>query len=113
MDLKDRIPKFKAYPPVPNWYCSNVTAVVDPHLFLYATKNVVVALELKDLTYFNSFAVTADKEKVIAIAAHDSICFTAGTDKVVRGWNTLLGSFITKHTEHNVSIQYIVFLVKY
>lgn len=104
MDLQSRFPKYQAYPPVPNWYTSNITAVVDPHLFLYATRNVIVVLGLENLKYFNSFAVSNDK--VEAIAAYDTFCFTAGADKAVRGWNILLGSLITTHTEHEVSVSY-------
>ncbi|KAI8088174.1 quinon protein alcohol dehydrogenase-like superfamily [Thamnidium elegans] len=102
MDISGRFPKYQAYPPVPNWYSSGVTAIVDPHLFLYATRNLVVVLGLQDLEYFNSFAVSNDK--IQAIAAHDSFCFTGGVDKVIRGWNILLGSLITSHSEHNAEV---------
>lgn len=100
MDLTNRFLKYKAYPPVPNWYTSNVTAVVEPHFFLYATRNLVVVLGLDDFKYFNSFA--ASSEKIQAIAAHETFCYTAGVDNVVRCWNILLGSLLTSHDEHKV-----------
>ncbi|KAI9339130.1 quinon protein alcohol dehydrogenase-like superfamily [Pilaira anomala] len=102
MDITDRFPKYRAYPPVPNWYTSNITAIVEPHLFLYATRNIIVVLGLENLRYFNSFAVSNDK--IQAIAAHEAFCFTAGVDKVVRGWNILVGSLVTSHTEHDVEV---------
>lgn len=104
MDITDRFPKYRAYPPVPNWYTSNITAIVEPHLFLYATRNIIVVLGLENLRYFNSFAVSNDK--IQAIAAYEAFCFTAGVDKVIRGWNILVGSLVTSHTEHDVSAIY-------
>lgn len=102
MDLTNRIPNFKAYPPVPNWYSSNITAIVDPHLLLYASKNVIVVLDLTTLQYFNSFAASGERDKVTAIVAYDTYCFTAGTDRTIRGWNILLGTTLTKQYEHEV-----------
>ena len=109
MNIAERTPSWKAYPPVPNWYSSNVTAIVEPDLFLYASKNIIVCLVLKDLSYLSSFAVTSEKEKIMAIAAHDLVCFTAGTDKVVRGWNMTLGTMITAHVEHKVQFRSMFF----
>jgi hypothetical protein len=110
MDLTNRFPKYKAYPPVPNWYSSNVTAIVEPHFFLYATRNLVVILGLTDLKYFNSFAASSDKLQ--AIAAHETFCYTAGVDSIVRGWNILLGSLFTSHEEHKVSEKEILAVEK-
>lgn len=101
MDLESRYPKCQAYPPVPNWYSSNVTAVMDPHFFLYATRNYIVMLDLKELRYFNSF--TASFDKINAIATHGIFCFTAGVDKIVRVWNTLTNTLTTSYSEHKVN----------
>ncbi|KAG0994605.1 hypothetical protein G6F28_005586 [Rhizopus arrhizus] len=102
MDLESRYPKCQAYPPVPNWYSSNVTAVMDPHFFLYATRNYIVMLDLKELRYFNSF--TASFDKINAIATHGIFCFTAGVDKIVRVWNTLTNTLTTSYSEHKAEI---------
>jgi hypothetical protein len=103
MDLTDKFSKCKSYPPVPNWYSSNITAIVEPQFFLYATRNCIVVLDLKTLKYFHSFTVSNDK--IQAIAAHETFCFTAGIDKTVRVWNIVLGSLLTSHNEHKVFLR--------
>ncbi|KAI8070529.1 quinon protein alcohol dehydrogenase-like superfamily [Gilbertella persicaria] len=100
--MEERYPTYKSYPPVPNWYSSCITAIIEPHFFLYATRNCIVILGLWDLRYFGSFTVST--EKVTAIAAHETFCFTAGVDKTVRVWNVLLGSLLTSYTEHKAEI---------
>ncbi|ORE01553.1 hypothetical protein BCV72DRAFT_70827 [Rhizopus microsporus var. microsporus] len=100
MDLQDKYPKCQAYPPVPNWYTSNVTAIIEPHFFVYATRNILVILGLKDFRYFNS--ITAAKEKINAIDAHDVFCYVGGADKTVRVWNIVANSLTTSHAVHKV-----------
>ncbi|KAI8378119.1 hypothetical protein EDC96DRAFT_215674 [Choanephora cucurbitarum] len=102
MNMLERFPKHQSYPPVPNWYSSYTTSVIEPHFFLYATRNCIVILSLQNLRYFNSFTVS--NEKVTAIAAHETFCFTAGTDKTVRVWNVLIGSLLTSYCEHKTEI---------
>ncbi|KAI8387435.1 quinon protein alcohol dehydrogenase-like superfamily [Blakeslea trispora] len=102
MNVLERFPKFRSYPPVPNWYSSYTTSVVEPHFFLYATRNCIVVLGLQDLRYFSSFV--ASNEKVTVIAAQENFCFTAGIDKTVRVWNILMGSLLTSYCEHKAEI---------
>lgn len=100
MDLQDKYPKCQAYPPVPNWYTSNIAAIIEPHFFVYATRNIIVILGLKDFRYFNS--ITAAKEKINAIDAHDVFCYVGGADKTVRVWNIVANSLTTSHAVHKV-----------
>ncbi|CAO3689943.1 unnamed protein product [Rhizopus microsporus] len=102
MDLQDKYPKCQAYPPVPNWYTSNIAAIIEPHFFVYATRNIIVILGLKDFRYFNS--ITAAKEKINAINAHDVFCYVGGADKTVRVWNIVANSLTTSHAVHKAEI---------
>lgn len=100
MDISDKYPKYQSYPPTPNWYSSNVTAIVEPHFFLYATRQTIVVLDLNDLKYFTSFI--ASRDKINAIAAHDTLCYTAGTDKKVRVWSIMSGYPLVTYGNHKV-----------
>lgn len=100
MNLQDKYPKCQAYPPVPNWYTSYVAAIIEPHFFVYATRNIIVILGLKDFRYFNS--IIAAKEKINAIDAHDVFCYVGGADKTVRVWNIVANSLTTSHAVHKV-----------
>lgn len=95
-------PKHRCYPPAPNWYSLYVTAVVEPHVYLYLSRNLVIVLALQDFRYCNSF--TAAEDKVEVIAAHGKHCYTAAAaDKTVRLWDFMSGSLISTHNEHSVS----------
>ncbi|KAI9246142.1 hypothetical protein BY458DRAFT_80207 [Sporodiniella umbellata] len=98
MSLQGLYPKCRAYPPVPNWYSPNATAISDSKFFLYATRNIVVILDLQELKYFNSFA--ASLEKINAIDVHSVLCFTAGADKLVCVWNMMSNTLAASHGEH-------------
>lgn len=93
-------PKHRCYPPAPNWYSLYVTAVVEPHFYLYLSRNLVIVLALQDFRYINSF--TAAEDKVDIMAAHGKCCYTAA-DKTVRLWDFMSGSLVSTHSEHSVS----------
>ncbi|GAN02571.1 conserved hypothetical protein [Mucor ambiguus] len=96
-------PKHRCYPPAPNWYSLYATAVVEPHFYLYASRNLVIVLALQDFRYCNSF--TAAEDKVDVIAAHGKYCYTAAAaDKTVRLWDFMSGSLISTHNEHSKDI---------
>ncbi|KAF1807462.1 WD40-repeat-containing domain protein [Mucor lusitanicus] len=94
-------PKHRCYPPAPNWYSLYVTAVVEPHFYLYLSRNLVIVLALQDFRYINSF--TAAEDKVDIMAAHGKCCYTAA-DKTVRLWDFMSGSLVSTHSEHSKDI---------
>jgi hypothetical protein len=101
MNLAERFPKYQCYPPAPDWYSSSVTAIAEPSFFIYACKKVIVILDLDNLRYVNSFL--ASNDKVNAIAAHETFCFTAGADMKVRMWNVVLGTLLATFNSHQVT----------
>ncbi|KAK4517382.1 uncharacterized protein ATC70_000717 [Mucor velutinosus] len=96
-------PMHRCYPPAPNWYSLYVTAVVEPHFYLYSSRNLVIVLALEDFRYCNSF--TAAEDRVDVIAAYGKYCYTAAAaDKTVRLWDFMSGSLISTHNEHSKDI---------
>lgn len=96
-------PKHRCYPPAPNWYSLYATAVVEPHFYLYASRNLVIVLALQDFRYCHSF--TAAEDKVDVMVAYGKHCYTAAAaDKTVRLWDFMSGSLISSHQEHSKDI---------
>lgn len=100
MPKQDRYPPCQAYPPVPNWYTSYAGAISEPHFYVYATRNLLVVLDLDRLRFVKAFIASIDK--IQAIAVHDKFCFAGGVDTTIRGWNVLDGSLLATYTGHKV-----------
>ncbi|KAF7726435.1 Gem-associated protein 5 [Apophysomyces ossiformis] len=91
----------KAYPPFPNLYTPHATAVT-PDLYVYAARTSIVALDIHTMDFRMTF--TASMDRIQAIAVHDSICYTAGTEPTIRAWNLLDGQLLATFQCHKTEV---------
>ncbi|KAI9494242.1 WD40-repeat-containing domain protein [Zychaea mexicana] len=98
-------PPCQAYPPVPNWYTSHCAAVSDPHYYVYATRNMIVVLDLSAFRFIRAFI--ASQDKIQAIAAHKQFCFVGSTNGTIRSWSLLNGSLLITYHGHSAEVTVI------
>ncbi|KAI8136904.1 quinon protein alcohol dehydrogenase-like superfamily [Fennellomyces sp. T-0311] len=101
----DDLPTCQAYPAVPNWYTSHCATVSEPSYYIYATRNMIVVLDLSTLRFIRTFM--ASKDKIQAIAAHGQYCFTAGVEPKIRAWNLHDGSLLMTFKGHTAEVTVI------
>ncbi|KAG2172005.1 hypothetical protein INT43_001482 [Umbelopsis isabellina] len=91
------------FPSSPNWFSTCVAAVCSPlGLYVYASRNKVIALNTNTLRVKTSFV--ASQHKLNAIAIHNTTCFTSGQDKVIRSWDLESGEPQGGHTRHQSEV---------
>ncbi|KAJ2956227.1 hypothetical protein NQZ79_g7887 [Umbelopsis isabellina] len=91
------------FPASPNWFSTCVTAVCLPlSLYVYASRNKVIALNTNTLRVRTSFV--ASQHKLNAIAIHGTTCFTTGQDKAIRSWDLETGQPQGGHTRHQSEV---------
>ncbi|KAG0194057.1 Gem-associated protein 5 [Apophysomyces sp. BC1034] len=101
MDLKTLC---QAYPPFPNLYTSHATAVTSD-LYIYAARTFIVALDVHTMAFRRAF--TASTDRIQAIAAHDTICYTSGVEPTICAWNLLDGKLLTTYQGHKTEVTVI------
>jgi hypothetical protein len=91
----------ETFPSAPNWFGAAISAVCSSlELYVYASRNRVIALNSNTLRVQNSFI--ASQHKLHAIAIHGTICATTGQDKAVRCWNLDNCKLENGHLRHQV-----------
>ncbi|KAM3579125.1 hypothetical protein VKS41_008351 [Umbelopsis sp. WA50703] len=91
------------FPSSPNWFSTCITALCPTlGLYVYASRNKVIALNTSTLRVKTSFV--ASQHKLHAIDIHGTTCFTTGQDKAVRSWDLQSGKVQAGHTRHQVKV---------
>ncbi|CAO3684791.1 unnamed protein product [Umbelopsis ramanniana] len=93
----------RTFPSAPNWFGAAISAVCSSlKLYVYASRNRVIALNSNTLRVQNSFI--ASQHKLHAIAIHGTICATTGQDKAVRCWNLDNCKLENGHLRHQAEV---------
>ncbi|KAI8578664.1 hypothetical protein K450DRAFT_245947 [Umbelopsis ramanniana AG] len=93
----------ETFPSAPNWFGAAVSAFCSPlELYVYASRNRIIALNSNTLRVQNSFI--ASQHKLHAIAIHGTICATTGQDKAVRCWNLDNCKLENGHLRHQAEV---------